>query len=203
MRYAARLVIALILLLTITPTAGAAGQLPAGVGAAHMSRNCPAFTVCDTALGIAVTPPASWRLVPTGGLPAHTIGFYAPPARIWEYARRLTISSGGTTRERNDAMAAARAARAPTHGYTHMRPPLVRISVRYGGAPGVMILNLPGQPLPFVQIILAHGGAVYRIAASGRSTLTPDQRHALASLRFIPRVGPFPRSSLSLGASQR
>lgn len=89
-------------------------------------------------------------------------------------------------------MAANRAARALTHGYTHMRPPLVRIPVRYGGAAGVMILNLPGQPLAFVQIILAHAGALYRISASEQSTLTLDQRRTLASLRFIPRVGRFP-----------
>jgi hypothetical protein len=40
-------------------------------------------------------------------------------------------------------------------------------------------------------IILAHAGAVYEILAPG-AELAPDQRQAFASLRFIPRVGPFP-----------
>lgn len=40
-------------------------------------------------------------------------------------------------------------------------------------------------------IVLAHAGAVYKIIAPG-AALAPDQRRMLASLRFIPRVGPFP-----------
>jgi hypothetical protein len=56
-----------------------------------------------------------------------------------------------------------------------MKVPVTRVPVRYGGSPGV----------------LAHAGAVYKILAPGKN-LAPDQRKALGSLRFIPRVGPFP-----------
>jgi len=192
MRYAIRLIVALTILLLIVPSARAAAPLVAHGPTTQGGGHCPLHTVCDTALGIALTPPSSWRLLPAGKLPPHTLGLYKPPARIRRYALRLTIASGGVTHERDDALAADRAARVLTHGYTHVRPPLVRIPVRYGGAPGVMILNLPGQPLALVQIILAHAGVLYQISASGTSTLTLDQRRTLASLRFIPRVGRFP-----------
>ena len=192
MRDVTRLFLALTILLLIVPSARAAAPIVAHGPTTQGGGHCPLHTVCDTALGIALTPPSSWRLLPAGKLPPHTLGLYEPPARIWRYALRLTIASGGVTHEQNDVVAANRAARVLTHGYTHMRLPLVRIPVRYGGAAGVMILNLPGQPLAFVQIILAHAGALYQISASGTSTLTLDQRRALASLRFIPRVGRFP-----------
>jgi len=43
-------------------------------------------------------------------------------------------------------------------------------------------------------IILARAGVAYKILAPG-TTLAPDQRQALDSLRFIPRVGPFPAAN--------
>ena len=38
--------------------------------------------------------------------------------------------------------------------------------------------------LRFRQIIVAHGGVVYRFTASGRA-LAPDQKAALTSLHFV------------------
>jgi hypothetical protein len=174
---------------------GFAGMPPAGALAGALAggtaNRCPAGTVCDHALGIAVTPPATWRMLPAGKLPPHTIGLYALPVSGLSYNVRLIIASDGTTRESNDLRAATQAARAFTRGYTHMRPPLVRVPVAYGGAPGIMIRNLPGQPTLVTVVILAHRGALYRILATG-ATLGRDQLKTLRSLRFIPRVGSFP-----------
>lgn len=175
----------------------------AGVTASRGRMHCPTGTICDRTLGIAVTPSSSWRVLPPGKLPPHTIGFYAPPVTGLSYSIRLIISSDGTTHERNNVLAATRAARAMTRGYTHMRPPLVRTQVRYGGAPGVMILNLPGQPQLLVAIVLAHAGALYRIISPGQSSLAADQRRGLAGLRFIPRVGRFPPANPPTPGSHR
>jgi hypothetical protein len=136
---------------------------------------------------------ATWRTLPAGKLPPHTIGLYALPVSGLSYNVRLIIASDGTTRESNDMRAVTLAARDFTRGYSrlHLRPPLVRFPVSYGGAPGVMIRNLPGGPTLVTVVILAHRGALYRILATG-ATLGRDQLKTLRSLRFIPRVGPFP-----------
>lgn len=168
----------------------------AGASLGGPANHCPAGTVCDHALGIAVTPPANWRLLPAGKLPPHTIGLHALPLPVTglSYNVRLVIASDGTTRESNDLRAATQAARAFTRGYTHMRPPLVRVPVRYGGAPGIMIRDLPGQPTAVTITILAHHGALYRIVVPG-ATPAHDQLTALRSLQFIPRVGLFPSAN--------
>lgn len=175
----------LVLLVGLFPARLLAGAATTRAG------GCPSGTVCDRALGIALTPPRDWRLLPPGKLPAHTIAFYKPPVIGPSYNVRLVVGSDGTTAERNDVRAAAQAANRLTRGYTHLRHPIVRISVRYGGAPGVMVLNLPGPPPGVAVFVLAHQGALYGIVAPGRS-LAPDQRRALTNLRFISRVGPFP-----------
>jgi hypothetical protein len=191
MSFNVRTVIAILLLIVFAgmPPIGAL----AGGSVGGPANRCPAGTVCDHALGIAVTPPANWRLLPAGKLPPHTIGLHALPLPVTglSYNLRLVIASDGTTRESNDLRAATQAARDFTRGYTHMRPPLVRVPVRYGDAPGIMIRNLPGQPTLVTITILAHHGVLYRIAATG-ATLGRDQLATLRSLRFIPRVGPFP-----------
>lgn len=49
------------------------------------------------------------------------------------------------------------------------------------------------SPQPSVQIVVAHHGAVYQLIFPGDAcTFQPEQRQALASLRFIPRIGHFP-----------
>lgn len=161
--------------------------------AASRAGGCPFGTVCDHALGVALVPSPGWRRMPSDKLPPHAIGLFAPPGVELSYGSRLIIASDGTTHERNDARAATAAANTLTRGYRRlrMRPPLIRIPVRYGEAPGIMIRNLPGQPTLVVVIVLAHHGVLYRIVATG-ATLALDQRRVLNSLRFIPRVGPFP-----------
>ncbi len=165
----------------------------AGASVRGPANRCPAGTVCDHALGVTVTPPANWRVLPTGKLPPHTIGLYALPVSGPSYNLRLIIASDGTTRDSNDLRAATRATRAFTRGYErlHMRPPLVEAPVRYGGAPGIMIRNLPGGPTLAIGMVLAHHGVLYRILAPG-ATLDRDQIRTLRSLRFISRIGPFP-----------
>jgi hypothetical protein len=187
-------VLRLAVILVVVTVLGSALPTVGGSAAAEAApTGCPAGTVCDHALGVALVLPPGWRQLPAGKLPAHTIGFFALPVRAPSYNIRLIIASDGTTRERNDVRAATQAAGAFIRGYSRlqMRPPLVRVPVRYGGAPGVVILNLPGQPTLVTVIILAHRGALYRVVAPG-ATLDLDQREALSSLRFVSRVGPFP-----------
>jgi hypothetical protein len=186
-----RAVTAIVLLIVLVGMPAGSTLADAAVGGT--GNRCPAGTVCDHALGVAVTPPTNWRVLPAGKLPPHTIGLYALPVSGPDYNVRLIVASDGTTHVTNDVRAATQAARAFTHGYDrlHMRPPLVELPVRYGGAPGIMIRNLPGQPTLVVAILLAHHGALYGILAPG-ATMGPDQVRTLRSVRFIPRVGPFP-----------
>jgi hypothetical protein len=198
-------VLRLAVLLVVATVLGSAPPTAGGSAAAEAApTGCPAGTVCDHALGVALVLPSQWRQLPAGKLPAHTIGLFALPVRAPSYNIRLIIASDGTTRERNDVRAATLAAGVFIRGYSRlrMRPPLVRIPVRYGGAPGVMIRNLPGQPTLVTVIILAHRGALYRIVAPG-ATLDRDQRQALGSVRFITRVGPFPPANPPAPKSRR
>jgi hypothetical protein len=159
--------------------------------AASTGAGCPPGTVCNHALGVALIPPSSWQTLPPGSFPPPALAFFVGPPRGAVNHIRLVIRSDGTTRERNDVRAAVAAANALTRGYSRfaMRPPLVRVPVQYGGAPGMMIRNLHSTMV--LEIVLAHRGALYYILAPG-SQLAGDQRQALASLRFIARVGPFP-----------
>lgn len=162
-------------------------------GGSAPSAGCPAGTVCDRALGVALVPPSGWRQVPPGHWPPHTLVWYVEPSLGLDYNTRLLLGPNRTTHDSNDAHAAEVAANklvAGYRGHVHM----TRYAVRYGSAPGVLIRGLPGGPGPDAFIILAHQGALYSIIAPG-ATLAPDQRQALASLRFIPRVGPFPSAN--------
>ncbi|MGI8915051.1 MAG: hypothetical protein ACR2JY_14915 [Chloroflexota bacterium] len=102
---------------------------------------------------------------------------------------RLSISSWGTTADTNEARAAAACMDQLLQGDTQAGAP--RIKVNYGGKPGVMVRDLASGPGPVTVIMLVRSGAAYKALAPG-SVLAPDQQQALASLRFIPRVGPFP-----------
>jgi len=161
--------------------------------AASTGAGCPPGTVCNHALGMALIPPHGWQRLPAGSFPPPTLAWFVGSPRGAVNRIRLVIRSDGTTQERNDVRAAVAAANALTRGYSRlaMRPPLVRVPVQYGGAPGIMIRNLPGQPTMVLEIVLAHRGALYNIIAPG-SRLAGDQRQALASLQFITRVGSFP-----------
>jgi hypothetical protein len=153
------------------------------------TRGCPQGAACDYALGVALVPPSGWKLIPPGHYPPHVHVWFAGPSLGLDYNVRLLLGPDGTTRDRNDAHAARAAANRLVNGYRSIHP--TQYPVRYGGAPGILIRGLPGGPGPDAFITLVHHGALYSIVAAG-ATLAPDQRKALASLRFIPRVGPFP-----------
>lgn len=168
--------------------AAAGGPAPAG------ANGCPSGTVCDHALGVALIPPSGWQRVPPGHWPSHVLVWFVLPPLGLDYNVRLLVGPDGTTNDRNAAHAAATAADKLIAGYRGQVHP-TRSAVRYGGAPGVLIRGLPGCECgPDAIIVLAHRGALYSIVAPG-TTLAPDQQQALASLQFIPRVGPFPSAS--------
>lgn len=164
--------------------AAAGGSAPVG------ANGCPPRTDCDHALGVALIPQTGWQLVPSGHWPPHVLAWFAQPPLGLDHNVRLLIGPGGTTNDPHDARAAAAAAQKLIAGYRgHVHTS--HYTVRYGGAPGVLIRGLPGGPALFAIIILAHQGVLYSIIAPG-ATLAPDQQQALASLQFIPRAGPFP-----------
>ncbi len=164
----------------------------AGGPAPSDATGCPSGAVCDSSLGVALVPPAGWQLIPSGHYPPHVLVWFAEPPLGLDYNVRLLIGPDGTTSDRDDTRAAATDATRLVSGYRSIHP--TRYPVHYGGAPGVLVRGLPGGPGPDAFIILAHHGALYSIVAPG-ATLAPDQRQALASLRFIPSIGPFPSAN--------
>ncbi len=162
---------------------GLVAAYPASARAATIPRvvpalSCPAGMVCDTALGIAFARPAGWvqDQAPVGILEYSG----RPTAGATHNVVRLSIVSWGTTSDRDDARVAAAGMDSLLGGVR----PTSRITVTYAGAPGVQATGVPSNG-PVTAIILAHAGVAYKI-------LAPDQFAALRSLRFIPRVGPFP-----------
>jgi hypothetical protein len=148
--------------------------------------------VCDRALGVAITPAPGIQLLPPEKAAPGVFALVIPPVpgHGLDYDVRLVIQPLETTRDRNDARAAAAGVERIVRDYpSHLT--LSRQAVRYGGAPGILVRGLPGTPRPAIVIVLVHAGAVYRITAPGVK-LAPDQRQMLASLRFIPRAGAFP-----------
>lgn len=177
------------LLAVLAVAVGFPGAAAAGGPVPGRANGCPPRTACDHALGVALVPPPGWQRVPPGHWPPHRLAWFSQPPLGLDYNIRLLIGPDGTTKNRNAAHAAAAVAQKLISGYRGLHP--TRYAVRYGGAPGVLIRGLPGGPGPDAFIILAHQGALYSIIAPG-ARLAPDQQQALASLRFIPRVGPFP-----------
>src|ERR671934_385693 len=190
-------------LLAVTVLATAIGGLarPARAGGAAQRMNapasCPPDVARNSALGVALTLPPRWQEAAPGKYPPGELDLQipAPPGRP-DNDERLNIASWGTTTDRDDARAAADGMNRLLKG---IKVPVTRVPVRYGGAPGVLVRGLPIPPAGVTAIVLAHAGAVYKILAPGKN-LAPDQRQALASLRFIPRVGPFP-PAVRLGSS--
>jgi hypothetical protein len=158
--------------------------------AASTGPACPRGIVCDRALGVALIPPHGWQRLPAGSFPPPTLAWFVGSTRGAVNNIRLVIRSDGTTSDRVDARAATNVATRLIARYV-TRMSVTRSPVEYGSAQGALIRGLPGSPGPYAFIILAHRGALYSILAPG-SQLASDQSRALASLRFIPRVGPFP-----------
>ena len=149
---------------------------------------CPAGTVCDASLGVALPLPAGWT---QDSYPAGILEFSARPAVGATYrVVRLKIASWGTTSDRDDARVAAAGMDALLRS-TNSAQSFTRVPVHFLGASGVLVSGLPSSPAPVTAIIVARAGVAYKILTPGM-TLAPDQRQALDSLRFIPRVGPFP-----------
>lgn len=174
--------------------AAASLGIPSAVRAAPSA--CPTGTVCDHALGVAISLQPGWLRLGPPQVPPHVIALVTRPSNglcCADYDDRLHIAAWGTTSDRNDARAANAGADRLISEF-RARLKVTRTPVRYGGAPGVLLRGLPPTPGPAVDIVLAHAGAVYLIIAPG-SLLTSDQRAALASLRFIPRQGPFPSAN--------
>jgi hypothetical protein len=188
-----RALISTLLAVTVLATAVGGVARPARAGGAAQRMNapatCPPDVARNSALGVALTLPPRWQEAAPGKFPPGELGLQipAPPGRP-DNDGRLDIASWGTTTDRDDARAAAAGMNRLLKG---MKAPVTRVPVRYGGAPGVLVRGLPIPPAGVTAIVLAHAGAVYKILAPGKN-LAPDQRQALASLRFIPRVGPFP-----------
>jgi len=179
--------------LPLAAALAAGAVLPGQVRAAdtpHTPRvvSCPAGTVCDAALGVALPLPVGWA---RDNYPAGTLEFSARPTAGATYrVVRLNIASWGTTSDRDDAHVAAAGMDALIRETNSARS-FTRVPVHFLGASGVLVSGLPSSPGPVTAIILARAGVAYKILAPG-TTLAPDQRQALDTLRFIPRVGPFP-----------
>lgn len=148
---------------------------------------CPSGTVCDSTLGLALTVPPGWLQLPRGKFLPHTLAFGTRPTGF-SYHLRLVIAPFAVTSPGSDMRTARlvagkliRANRVPNAKQT---------AVTYAGSRGILVRGLPGDPGPAADIYLARNGNVYQIIAPGAS-LAPDQRRALATLRFIPRSGNF------------
>ncbi len=177
---------------------GHAGQVAAQATPPSPPRptGCPAVITRNSALGVALTLPPGWEdygitYFAPGGL------FVANPAvqNSKGYPLGLGIIPAGTTPERDDARAAAMAVRRVLRD---IHFPVTRRPLTVGGAPAVLLAPMPGQG-PTVYVVLAHHGALYTILAfknRDSDPLRPDQLQALASLRFIPRVGRFPTTAV-------
>jgi hypothetical protein len=188
--------LALLALLTILASSPAHASLahanaaqPARRPAASCVSGVSAPTVCDRALGMALTVPAGWSVTPPGHVPPGALAFWTVVPGRQNATLHLIVEPVGLAGHCGDAQAAMAVADALTVGTNSSRP-ILRDQNTVAGAPAVFLTGLPGAG-PSVQIIVAHNGAVYHLIFPGRM-LQPDQRLALASLHFIPRAGPFP-----------
>ncbi len=192
------------IVLALLVAAMASGR-QSGAAAAHgplaspaRMGGCAPETVRNSALGVTLTLPPGWQEAEPGHYAPWAVVLYVPAAAGQvENNLRLSIEPLGTTADSNDARAAAAAATRATRGLTL---PITRRPFTVAGAPGVLLRGMPGAK-PDLTIIVAHKHALYQIITFGGETFAADQRAALASLRFIPRVGPYPMTTPSANAS--
>ncbi len=153
-----------------------------------VAGTCPAETVRNGALGVALPLPAGWEEATPNMAPPGEISFAAPG---YEGAPHLLIDSLGATTDPDPthavAVATARLARE-----TSM--PITRTPIIVAETLGVLLQGLPGHTAN-VQIVLAHAGGLYRIILFGNPVLTPTGRTVLDTIGFIPRTAPFPTPS--------
>jgi hypothetical protein len=153
---------------------------------------CPADMARNSILGVALTLPAGWQEESPASYPTFlsdpTLFFFIPTGG--DGNPRLLIAGLGTTTDPNEARAANAAADRLRRSVPRL--PVTRRPITIAGAPGVVLQGLPAQTAN-VQMVLAHAGALYHVIAFGSDErLQADHRAALASLRFIPRLGAFP-----------
>jgi len=160
-------------------------------GVASCPAGLPAVAVCDRALGVAVTPPASWTVPPAGHFPPSSLVFWTAVAGQPDATLHLVISPLGSADTRDPGAAAAAGANAETQGVT---APVTPTATTVAGVPAVLLQGTPGGAAFGQEILVAHDGLLYGIYTfdNARTALTTAQRQALASLRFIPRAGPHP-----------
>jgi WD40-like Beta Propeller Repeat len=165
-----------------------AGVVQGGVAPVTCAPGVAAPAVCDRALGVALTLPKDWSVVPPGTLDFWTV----VPGRD-EAMLHLSITPLASTTACSDAQAVVAVAIA-TSRIPHYPEPITDTPMIVAGAPAIALSGLPGEPDFGQEIVLAHGGLLYGIYTfdDSRTALTPAQRQALASLRFISRSGPFP-----------
>ena len=169
--------------------AGASSSTPQGV--ASCPTGLPATMVCDRALGVAVTPPAGWTVPSASHFPPSSLVFWTAVAGQPDATLHLVISALGPADTGDPGAAAAAGADAETQGVTTAVTPT---ATTVAGVPAVVLQGTPGGPAFGQEILVAHDGLLYGIDTfdNARRALTPAQRQALASLRFIPRAGPHP-----------
>ncbi len=169
--------------------AGAPGLARQGV--ASCPTGLPAAAVCDRALGVAVTPPAGWTVPPAGHFPPGSLAFWTAVAGQPDATLHLVISALGPADTHDPGAAAAAGADAETQG---VATPVTPTATTIAGVPAVLLQGIPGGPDFGQEILVAHDGLLYGIYTfdNARTALTPAQRQALASLRFIPRDGSHP-----------
>jgi hypothetical protein len=178
---------------TATATRAAlSGRLPGA------QLTCPADVARNSILGVALTLPAGWQEESPASYPIFlsdpTLFFFVPTGG--DGNPRLLIAGLGTTTDPNEARAANAAAdwlvRNSGQRGVPLPGPVTHQPITIAGAPGVLLRGLPAQTAN-VQVVLAHAGALYHFIAFGSDEgLQADHRAALASLRFIPRLGAFP-----------
>ena len=159
---------------------------------------CAPETVRNSALGVTLTLPPAWQEAEPGHYAPWALVLFmlAAPGQVGNNLR-LSIEPLGTTADSNDARAAAAAATRATRG---LMLPITRRPFAVGGAPGVLLRGMPGGQ-PHLTVIVAHQHALYQIITFGGESFAADQWAALASLRFIPRVGPYPMTTRAANAS--
>ena len=160
------------------------GALPSPSDAAP---NCSGRVVCEHTLGIALTRPPGWYRIPSHKVAPHEIDLALPGTGVDSDLRLVVRAFAFTsfTRSKESARLAARKLIAAERATS-----VTQVAARYAGSAAIVLRGLPG-PGPATDILLARGHYVYLVIAPGRVMAT-DQRAALHSLHFIPRVGRFP-----------
>jgi hypothetical protein len=154
-----------------------------------LQPGCPAAMACNRAIGVALRLPRGWTAAPPGHFPFNNLALVTIIPGRQNMDLHMGIEPFGTTTARDARAAAEAGADAMTQGVTL---PLTRTTMSVGGLPAVRLRGLPGAPDFGQEIVVAHGGLLYGIYTfdNSRTALTPGQRQALASLRFIPHTGP-------------